>query len=632
MTKPVYWADSYVEKLCDAKKALSNIRPGQRVFIGSSCGEPQHLVMELAGLSSHFTDLEIIRLLCLDSSPITLIANRSHSQQFNIRSFYLGSAKPKRLAKNIRFNTPINLSQVPKLFKTKMLPLNVALIQVSPPDDFGWMSLGVSVDVTKAAAESADLVIAQVNDRMPRVLGQSFIHVNDADYIVEYEEELLSKTEVPEMETANTIARHISRLIEDGSTIQTSLGATTQATLLCLAEKNDLGIHTQYLTDGIMRLVSMGVVTNRKKGFNNGKLVASSGVGSTIFYDFLDDNPAIEFHPSDYINDPRIISRHNKMISMNTAMTIDLTGQVAADALPHNNFTGVNGMLDFIRGSSMSKGGKSILMLTSTSDHGKKSRIVTALTNTAVVVPRGDVQYVVTEYGMVNLFGKNIQERALALISIAHPDFRDELFSKAKELDYVDLKRKFKESIRGVYPLKHEEVITIKGISITFRPAKPVDERAIQEHYYTMQRADIISRFFHEKTSFVHDQIDTTFDIDYINDLTIVAVVGEMGFEKVVAVGEYLKNPVLNMAEIAFSVSREWQGLGIARILQDKLAEGAKENGIKGLIAYTSRENKGMIRLFNKLPYEIHSEYEDDMFILSCNFSKKIQEQPGKSS
>lgn len=627
MPKTSYWADSYVEKKRSAKDALSQIRPGQRVFISSSCGEPQHLVNELSKLSSRFTDLEIVRLLSLECRPITLIANRTHAQQFNIRSFYLGSGKSKNIKRNLRFITPINLSHVPRLFKAGLMKINAALIQVSPPDDFGWMSLGVSVDITKAAAESADLVIAQVNPMMPRVLGRSFIHVNDVDYIIEHEEALVTAKEWPEIEIANTIARLISRLINDGSTIQTSLGATTHATLLCLEEKNDLGVHTQYMTNDIMRLVSMGVITNKYKGFNDGKLVASGAIGSHELYDFIDDNPAIEFYPSDYVNDVRIIARHNSMISMHTAMEMDLTGQVSADALSYNNLTGVSGMADFIRGTSMAPNGKSILMMASTSNQGKTSRIVPFLTDTAIVVPRGDVQYVVTEYGMVNLFGKSIQERALAMISIAHPDFRDELFAKAKELDFIDINRKFKESIRSVYPLHLEETIKRKGQSITIRPSKPVDERRIQEHYYNMNREDIVSRFFHEKRSFVHDQIDSTFEIDYVNDLTLLAIVGEVGFGKVIGVGEYLRNPIVNMAEIAFSVSREYQGYGIAKFLEFKLAEAAKANGIKGLIAYTSPGNKGMIRLFKKLPYKVRSEYEDDMLILNCLFSEPVKEK-----
>ena len=421
MATPIYWADSYVEKKRSGEKAINLIKPGQRVFIGSSCGEPQHLLRELAAVSQKFTDIEIVRLLGLETTPLTLIEDKTKDQIFNVRSFYLGSAKPDSLAKNKRFITPINLSEIPRLFKTRRLPINTALIQVSPPDDFGWMSLGISVDITLAAAMSANLIIAQINSRMPRVLGRSFIHVNDVDVIVEHEEELLTVSELPELESANLIGRLIARLIDDGSTIQISPGTTPQSILLALSDKNDLGVHTQFLTNDIMRLVSMGVITNRIKGFNNGKLVASSAIGTSDLYEYLDDNPSIEFYPSDYVNDPGIISRHNKMVSINIAMAMDLTGQVAADALAYNHFSGVTGMLDFIRGASRSDGGKSILLLTSTTVDGKKSRIVPMLSDTDIVVPRGDVKYVVTEYGAVNLFGKSLQERAMAMISIAHP-------------------------------------------------------------------------------------------------------------------------------------------------------------------------------------------------------------------
>ncbi|MFY9943292.1 MAG: acetyl-CoA hydrolase/transferase C-terminal domain-containing protein, partial [Desulfobacterales bacterium] len=444
-----YWADNYVEKRRSAAEAIGLIRPGKRVFIGSSCGEPQCLVRALSAVSNRLTDLEIVRLLTLESTPLTMIADKTQCQNLNIRSFYLGSASAKHIAQNKRFITPINLSAIPRLFKSRRLPIHVALIQVSAPDDFGWMSLGVSVDITLAAALSADLVIAQVNSRMPRILGRSFIHVNDVDVIVEHDEDVLTIGRLPDMESANTIGRLIARLIEDGSTIEISLGATPQATLLALSDKNDLGIHTQYITDGMMRLVSEGVITNRKKGFNDGKLVASSAIGTQNLYEFLDDNPSIEFYPSDYVNDPNIISRHNKMVSMNVAMAMDLTGQVAADALPFNHFSGVTGMVDFMRGAAQSEGGKAILMLPATAEQGTKSRIVPRLGDTAVVVPRGDVHYVVTEFGAVNLFGKSLQERAMGMISIAHPDFREELFSQAKEMGLLGAERTLKESVHG---------------------------------------------------------------------------------------------------------------------------------------------------------------------------------------
>ena len=619
-----YWADKYIENKRGAREAIGLIRPAQRVFIGSSCGEPQHLVRELSNASNYFKDIEINRLLTLETTPLTLIADKTRDQNLNIRSFYLGSAKPKAIARSKRFITPINLSAVPRLFKSRLLPIHVALIQVSPPDDFGWMSLGVSVDITLAAAQSADLVIAQVNSHMPRVLGRSFIHVNDVDVFVEYDEPLLTIGETPELEAANDIGRLIARLIEDGSTVEIGLGSTHQATLLALADKNDLGIHSQYMTNDIMHLFSRGVITNRKKGFNEDKMVASGAIGTQELYEFLNDNPAIEFYPSDYVNDPSIISRHHKMVSMNVAMTIDLTGQVAADAMPHNHFSGVTAMLDFMRGSIRSQGGKAILMLPATALKGAKSRIVPRLDDVAVVVPRGDVHYVVTEYGAVNLFGKSLQERAMAMTSIAHPDFRDELFHEAKKMGLLSAERTLSESIHGIYPIHLEESITIEGEQMTIRPAKPVDERRIQEHFYNLSKDDVVSRFFHEKTSFVHDEVEGVTLIDYIKDLTVVAIVGEFGFGRIVGIGEYLLDPANNEAEVAFSISKPYQKKGLGKILMNKLAVAARDNGIAGLMAYTSTQNKGMVKLFKTLPYKTESFFDGDLLQLRCRFDKPL--------
>ncbi len=624
MAPSSYWADKYVENKRTAEAAIALIKPAQRVFIGSSCGEPQHLVRALSEASNYFKDIEINRLLTMETVPLTLIANKTRDQSLNIRSFYLGSAKPKAIARNKRFITPINLSAIPRLFKSRLLPIHVALIQVSPPDDFGWMSLGVAVDITRAAALSADLVIAQVNARMPRVLGQSFLHVNDVDVFVEYDQPLLTIGETPELNAANDIGRLIARLIEDGSTMEIGLGSTHQATLLALADKNDLGIHTQYMTNDIMHLFARGVITNRKKGFNEGKMVAASAIGTEALYEFLNDNPAIEFHPSDYVNDPAVISRHNKMVSMSVAMTIDLTGQVAADALPYNHFSGVTGMLDFMRGAVRSEGGKSILMLPATDLQGKKSRIIPQLDDVAVVVPRGDVHYVVSEYGAVNLFGKSLQERAMAMISIAHPEFRDELFYEAKKIGLLSSERTLTESIHGVYPIHLEETVEIGAETITIRPAKPVDERRIQEHFYSLEKDDVVSRFFHEKSSFVHDDLKGVSLIDYIKDLTVVAVVGEFGFGRVIGIGEYLIDPATNEAEIAFSISKPYQRKGLGKILLNKLAYAARDNGISGLMAYTSAQNKGMIKLFKSLPYKVDSFFDGQMLQLRCRFDQPL--------
>jgi acyl-CoA hydrolase/RimJ/RimL family protein N-acetyltransferase len=629
MQRSLYWADSYVEKRRTAAEAIAMIRPGQRVFIGSASGEPQALVRALSTATMKLSGLEIVRLMSRETTSLSEIADKTHDHSLNIRTIYLGSADSEGIARYMRFITPMNMSEVPGLFLSRKMPIHVALIQVSPPDDFGWMSLGVSVDITMAAAQSADLVIAQVNPKMPRTMGQSFIHVNRIHIFVEHEEPLLSVNLRQRSGAAEWIGKHIARFIEDGSTLQLGLDAASQATVNGLADKNDLGFHSQYITDDVMHLYAKGVITNRKKGLNEGKLVASCAIGSPNLYEFLHDNPGVDFRPSDYVNDPFIISQHHRMVSMNVAHSIDLTGQVAAEASEHTFFAGVSGIPDFVRGAKRSRGGKSIIMLYAASRDGKRSHIVPSMGNTAVVVPRGDVHYVVTEYGAVNLFGKSLQERVLALIGIAHPNHRDWLFSAAKEARLIGGDRHLGEATKGIYPIHLEETIARDGEEITIRPSKPVDERRIQEHYYTLDKEDVQLRFFHEKLSFDRSDLETRSQIDYIKDLTLVAVVGEFGFGRVVGVGEYLLLLESNVAEVAFSISKDYQGKGLGKLFLRKLARAARENGISGLVAYTSPKNKAMINLFKTLPYKVRTSFDGESLMLKCRFDEMAE--PGQS-
>jgi acyl-CoA hydrolase/L-amino acid N-acyltransferase YncA len=621
-----YWADSYLEKKIPAAQAIKLIKSGQRVFIGSGCGEPQHLVQALTEQANTFSGLEIVRLLGRETASLTAIADRTKDTSLNIRSIYLGSAKSESIARHKRFITPMNMSDVPGLFARRKMPLNVALVQVSPADDFGWMSLGISVDVTMAAARSADLVIAQVNPRMPRVMGQSFIHVNYVDWIVEHEEDLLS---IPPSRTvadsAAQIGSHITHLIEDGSTLQIGLDAASQATVQGLGNKNDLGIHSQFLTDDIMHLYARGNITNQKKGFNDGKMVASMAVGSHDLYEFLNDNPAIDFHPSDYVNDPFVIAQNNRMVSLNVAYCMDLTGQVSAEASAATRFAGVSGIPDFVRGARRSPGGKSILMLCSTrqgADGKTISSVVPCFNDRAVVVPRGDVHYVVSEYGAVNLFGKSLQERVMAMITISHPDYREELFEAAKEKGLIGRERTLGEAVKAVYPVRLEETIELDGEEVVIRPAKPVDDRRIQEHYYTLPKEDVVSRFFGQKTIFARSDVETRSQGDYVSSLSLVAVVGEFGFGRVVAVAESMRLKTVNMSEVAFSVSPDFQGKGLGKLFLRKLADATRESGIAGLIAYTFPTNTAMIGLFKTLPYKVTKQLEDGELILTCRFDE----------
>jgi RimJ/RimL family protein N-acetyltransferase len=381
-------------------------------------------------------------------------------------------------------------------------------------------------------------------------------------------------------------------------------------------------VHTTFLTDGIMKLLELGAISSRKKGINEGKMVASAAVGSRNLYDFINDNPSVEFRPCDYVNRPAIIARHNKMVSLNVATTMDLTGQVAADAMPYSNMTGVTDMMDFMRGAVEAPEGKSIVMLPSTTLDGKKSRIVPSLGDIAVVAPRGDVQFVVTEYGIVNLFGKSLQERAVAIISIAHPNFREELFHQAKEKGLLAPEQSLTESIFGVYPLFLEEKRQIEDESIFFRPAKPSDERLLQDHFYTMDKVDVVARFMHEKLLFPRRDMAGMCHVDYVKNMAVVAVLGEIGFEKIIGVGASFFQPASNTVEVAFSVLKEWQEKGIASMMMKMLVRSAKESGIKGMVAYTLPANQRMIRLFHSLPHKINTSFTEGMVCLSCRFDE----------
>ena len=612
----------YQSKLCTAEESIRMIRSGQRVFIGSSCGEPQHLVNALMDNAEYFSDVEIVRLLSLEGSLMALMADEYQGHKFNVRSIYQGSDQTKSLRANRKFITPITLSAVPGLFKKKLLPLHFALIQVSPPDDHGWMNLGISVDVTLAAAQSASKVIVQLNPAMPRIPGYGFIHVNDVDMIVEKEEELLSAFDLPNYESTNEIATITANLVSDGSTIQLGLAELSHSIAKALGKKNDLGVHTEILTDDLMQLVSDGVITNRSKGLNEGKLIASGAIGSKELYQSLNNNVAVEFRPSDYVNHPAIISQNNKLVAINFARTMDLSGQVYADALPQNHFSGITGMFDFILGASMSPTGKSIIVIPARSIDGKASRIISRRNFGSIVIPKGYVSYVVSEFGMVNLLGKNIEERAMAMISLAHPDYRDELFHDAQDAGLIDRNRTLTESLFGVYPARMEETREIKGQMVTFRPTKAVDGRLIQEYFYSLDEKDIQARFFGNRRRFFREDMEGIFQVDYIKHLSIVAVTGEVGFEKIIGLGEYALGHGTE-PEVAFSVSKQWQHQGIASILLEKLTEAARENSFTGLLAYTQTNNTGMIKLFNKLPYKVDAVLEGGLLLLKCNFENE---------
>ncbi|MDX1778033.1 MAG: acetyl-CoA hydrolase/transferase C-terminal domain-containing protein, partial [Thermodesulfobacteriota bacterium] len=429
------WKKEYQHKLQDPKSALSHIRPGNRIFVGTGCAVPSLLVRTLETIGSKLRDTEIMHILTVGDTPYT---NEQFCDNFRCNAFFIGQNTRLAIAEGRADYTPVFLSDLPQLFKSGSIPIDVALIQVSPPDDHGFCCFGISVDVVKSASESAAIVIAEVNPNMPRTWGDSLISIDKIDVLVENDTPLPEVHSPPPDEIAERIAKNISRYIEDGSTIQMGIGTIPEAITKFLKDKKDLGVHSEMISDGVVDLWEAGVITNRKKTIHQGKVIASLGMGTKRLYDFVNNNPAVEFHPSEYVNNPYIISLNDRMVALNSALEVDLTGQVTAESLGHQFYSGIGGQADFMRGAAKSNRGKPIIALPSTAKNGTISRIVPHLSEAAgVVTSRGDVHYVVTEFGVALLHGKSIRERAIALINIAHPAFRDKLLKFCKLRCYV---------------------------------------------------------------------------------------------------------------------------------------------------------------------------------------------------
>jgi len=424
------WVDNYKKKLVTAEEAVSAIKSGDRVYISGNAATPYALMHALAKRRDELEEVELVHVLLMGEDPLSSPEMEGH---FRHNSLFVGPADRKAINEGRADYIPIFLHQIPALMYSDQMPLNVAILHLSPPDEHGFMSFGVEVLASKAAAEKAEIVIAQVNDQMPRVLGDSFIHVSRVDKVVEVSEELPQLERKPFTEVERKIGHYIAELIENGSTLQLGIGGIPDAVLSALKDRRDLGIHTEMVSDGVMEAIDAGVITGAKKTFHPYKVILTFILGSKKLYDFVDNNPVLEAHPTDYTNHPFNVSRNDNMVAINSAIEVDITGQVCSDSVGTYIYSGFGGQVDFIRGAAHSKGGKPIIALPSTAKNDELSRIVPFLKKGAgVVTTRADVKYVVTEYGVAYLHGKNLQERTVALINIAHPKFRPDLIKEAK--------------------------------------------------------------------------------------------------------------------------------------------------------------------------------------------------------
>ncbi len=432
------WSELYRQKLTSAERAVEVIRSGDRVYVHPGCATPAVLTEALLDRAPSLSDVEIIHLLTFGKADYTLPQYDGH---FRHNGLFLGANVRDAVAAGRADYTPIMLGEIEKLFLTGELPLDVVLLQLSPPDEYGFMSMGVGVDCTLNAARSATHVIAEVNQQMPRTMGDTFMHVSRVTAIVETDRPLLQLRPEPFTELQWRIGENIERLIPDGATLQLGIGGIPDAVLACLGDKKDLGIHSEMCSDGVIPLVEAGVINGERKSLHRGKIVAGFVLGTEKLFRFVDGNPMFEFHPIQYVNDPFVIAQNDDMIALNSAIQVDLTGQVCSDSIGTLPYSGFGGQLDFMRGAARSKGGKPIIALPSTARGNTISRIVPMLdAGAGVVTTRADVHYVVTEFGVAYLHGKTLRQRAEALIAIAHPKFHDELYDFAAKVHYLDRK------------------------------------------------------------------------------------------------------------------------------------------------------------------------------------------------
>ncbi|OPY46090.1 MAG: hypothetical protein A4E47_00731 [Methanosaeta sp. PtaU1.Bin028] len=614
---------AHPEKFATEDLAFGHIHAGDRIFIGTGCGEPQHLVNSLADyVKRHpkaFFDAEVLHVWTLGAAPYTDVKFKDN---FRLNTFFIGRSTREAVNKEMADYSPIFFSAIPDLFSRERIPIDVALIQTTPPDRHGYLNLGISVDIAKSAVEKARLVIAQVNSHMPRVQGDGFIHLDDVDFVIRHDQPLLEYLEAISSDIANKIGSYVAHIVEDGATIEAGYGVIPNAVLANLVDRRNLGVHTSLLTDGFVDLMRQGVIDNSRKSIDRGKTVASFCMGKKETYEFLHDNPTIEFKTIDYTNNLLTISKHRGMTSINSAMEVDLTGQATAESLGPIFHSGIGGQADFMRGAVIAPGGKAILALPSTAEDGRISRIVPLLPEGAgVTLTRGDIHYVVTEYGIAYLHGKNIRERAMDLIALAHPKFRPWLLGEAKRLSMIYSDQAFIPGARGEYPVRMETRRTTKsGLSLLLRPVKISDEPLVKDLFYSLSDESLYYRFISARRDMPHQLLQEFVIIDYTQEMVILAVVEDQEKETLVGLGQYSIDERNHTAEVAIVIRDEYQNRGVGTELLSYLTYLAKKQGLLGFTAEVLVDNRPMIRLFEKMRFNIKKTRDSGVYELKMAF------------
>ncbi len=576
---------------------MQAIRPGDHVFVGSACATPRTLLRALEARSPPPEGVQLIHFLT-DGASVEL-DGRAWSA-FRHRAFYLGRDMRALAASGRVDYVPIPLAEVPRLLESGRLACDVALVQASPPSRGGMCSLGVSVDVTRAAVLCARTVIAEINPRMPRTGPASEVPLDRFAHVVVVDEPVIEYLHEPLGPTAQRIARYVARILCDGATLQIGLGRVPNEMLRFLGERRDLGIHSDVITEPLVDLVAKGTVTGARKSVHARQVVASMAMGTRRLYDLIDGNPRFALHPIEYVCDPAVIAANAALVSVTQAFAIDLTGQVCADTREGVLYGGVATQPDFHRGAIRSPGGKAIVCLASVTPDGDSAIRPALLPGEAVAIPRADVHYVVTEYGTAYLFGHSLAERTVALIEVAHPEHREELLRAAVDAGVLPRDQKLRS--RSAYPDEEvRDAVLRDGRRISVRPTRTGDAVALQDLFFRLRVEDVQTRFLRHLRSLTDEMAQHLCSIGYAQEMAFAAVVGESESERMVGTSGYFLDPQTGLADVAYMVDPEWHGVGLATLLQARMAEYARDHGIRGFTADVLVGNGAMLAVFRRL-------------------------------
>ncbi len=612
-------SESFQKKLVPAEKVLEQIKPGMTIFLGSGAAEPRTLLKHLiASNASNLSDLELIQIMSVGDA-VSFKELQSH--KYRLKTFFSGWVASEAIRQGRVDLIPSRFSRIPRLIESGQIPIDAVFVQITPPNDAGYCSIGVAVDAVSRAIERASLVVGEINTDIPTTFGDTFVAVSDIDFFVRSTEPPIYVSRWPADEVCDQVAANVASLIEDGSCIAFSIGPLFEALSRHLVEKRHLGIFSPFFTDALMDLVKSGAVTNRRKDNWRGKSLASYAVGTAELMAWLNRNPLVEFQGIDTVFDPNQIGSNSKFVAVHTARKVDLTGSIALNYGDGNVAAAPGEMMDFMLGAELSSGGRNIFALPSRNRRGEPNILISITNIPNQLGLRESVDMVVTEYGVAALRGRTIRERAMALIDIAHPDDRVGLVEQAKKNKIIYPDQIYLGQCARAYPI---DIITKKilkdGRTIRFRAIKPADEDDLRRLFYRFSDESIYYRYFSPIKTMPHNKMQEYVNVDCNRTLSIVGVVGEPVKERIIAEARFVKDANLPYADLAFVVDENYQGLGIASYLYERLAQLAKERGLKGFTADVLVSNKAMMRVFEKGGFPVIVQFEDGVYKLTLPF------------